>query len=110
MVRKGLLDEETSPVLSGSQYSYRLPAQVRQQLFDLEQTEEGKAWARELAPFESKAKSLLHADVKDLEYASTILFFHVQGDDWPEAVEKAIQFKGVPAVRNALGLAKQALT
>ena len=30
--------------------------------------------ARELDPFEAKAKSLLAADVKQLEYASTIVF------------------------------------
>ena len=109
MVRKGLLEEETRPALSGSQYSYRLPAPVRLQLDDLEKTEQGQRWAAQLVPFESKAKSLLQADVKDLEYASTILFFHVQGHAWPDAVEKAIEFKGTPSVRNALALAQRAL-
>ncbi len=109
MVRKGLLEEETNPTPNGSQYSYRLPGQIKQHLIDLEKTEDGKKWASELAPFEAKAKSLLQADVKELEYASTILYFHVQGDDWPQAVDKAVEFKRSPAVRNALDLAKKAL-
>ena len=109
MVRKELLEEETRPAPNGSQYSYRLPARVKQQLSELERSESGKTLAGQLAAFEAKAKTLLQADVKELEYASTILFFHEQGDDWPEAVEKAIEFKGTPAVRSALALAQRAL-
>ena len=71
MVRKGLLEEETLPAPNGSQYSYRLPAQVNSQLIDLEKTEDGKSWAGQLAPFASKAELLLRANAKELEYAST---------------------------------------
>jgi uncharacterized protein YwgA len=66
MVRKGLLEEETKPTPSGSQYSYRLSDQISQQMVELEETEDGKKRASELAPFEAKAKSLLQADVKQL--------------------------------------------
>ena len=109
MVRKKLLEEESEPFMGGSKYSYRLPASVVQQLADLEKTDQGRTWAEQLAPFEAKAKALLAADVKQLEYASTILYFHLEGKDWPEAVEKAVQFKGTSVVRSALGLAQQAL-
>ena len=109
MVREQLLEEVSEPVLEGTKYSYRLPANVAQQLANLEKTDRGREMKEELAPFEAKAKTLLASDVKQLEYASTILFFHKQGDEWPEAVEKAIKFKGTSAVRNALGVAQQAL-
>src|SRR5579872_150907 len=109
MTRKGLLEEEAEPAPGGLKYSYRLPGAVAQQVLDLEQTEDGKTWAAQMVPYESKAKRLLQTDVKDLEYASTILYFHVQGDEWSQAVEKAVAFKGTPAVRSALDLAQQAL-
>lgn len=109
MARKGLLQEEAEPLSGGKRYSYRLPEQVARQVADLEKTEQGKEWAKQLAPFEGKAMSLLQADVKQLEYASTILYFHVHGDEWAAAVEKAAEFKKTSAVGNALTLAQEAL-
>ena len=109
MTRKGLLEETAETAPGGSKYSYRLEAAALQQLIDLEQTEEGKSWAEQMAVYEAKAKKLLQQDVKDLEYASTILYFRVQGEAWDEAVEKAAQFKRTPAVRKALSLAQEAL-
>lgn len=82
---------------------------MQKQLQELEKTERGVALLQEMKPFEAKAKSLLAAEVKQLEYASTILYFHMDGADWPEAVEKAVHFKGTSQVRNALTLAQQAL-
>jgi uncharacterized protein len=109
MVRLELLKETSEPFMSGEKYSYQLSPQVKAQLADLEKSDRGQAMQQQLAPFEAKAKALLAADVKQLEYASTILYFHLEGKDWPEAVEKAVQFKGTSLVRNALGLAQQAL-
>ena len=38
---------------------------------------------------------LFQADLKDLEFASTIVYFHKQGHDWLTAVAKMCQFKGL---------------
>ena len=38
---------------------------------------------------------LFQADLKDLEFASTIIYFRKQGHDWPTAVQKMCQFKGL---------------
>jgi uncharacterized protein len=109
MVRLKLLKETSEPFMGGSKYLYQLAEPAQQQLVDLEQTDRGQALAEQLVRFEAKAKALLAADVKQLEYASTILYFHLEGKDWPEAVEQAVQFKGTSVVRNALPLAQQAL-
>ncbi|MBC7852141.1 MAG: hypothetical protein IAF94_01795 [Pirellulaceae bacterium] len=109
MVRNGLLTESEGEVMGNVTYSYRLPDLTSQQLQSLEQTEQGIKWAGELAPFEAKAKRLLGVEVRQLEYASTILFFKQQGNDWDQAVEKAEKFKKTTAVRDALPLAKEVL-
>jgi uncharacterized protein YwgA len=109
MVRLDLLKETSEPFMGGSKYSYQLSEPAQRQLAELEQTDRGRGLAVQLAPFEAKAKALLAADVKQLEYASTILYFRLEGNDWPEAADKAVQFKGTSLVRNALGLAQQAL-
>jgi uncharacterized protein YwgA len=109
MVRLELLKEASEPFMGGSKYSYQLSEQAQRQLGELERTDRGRVLAAQLAPFEEKAKALLAADVKQLEHASTILYFHLEGKDWPEAVEQAVKFKGTSLVRNALGLAQQAM-
>jgi len=109
MVRQSFLAEQTTDNSVGKQYVYCLTPAVSQQIRELEATAEGTEWAAELAPFEAQAKQLLKEDLKQLEYASTIVFFHRQGFDWPTAVEKAEQFKQTPAVRMALPLARQAM-
>ena len=50
-----------------------------------------------MAAFESLARKLEQTDLKELEIASTIVFFLKQGDDWTAAVEKTRQFKNLPA-------------
>lgn len=109
MVRAVLLEEQTSENVVGTQYSYRLPEPIRQQIADLETMEQGQKWLSELASFESLAKDLLTTDLKQLEYASTILYFRRQGFNWPEAVEKARKFKNTPAVQESLGLAQKVM-
>src|SRR5258706_16269958 len=56
MVRNSLLTEEEDEVMGRVEYSYRLSPPTLLQLQSLEQTEQGIQWARELAPFEVKAK------------------------------------------------------
>ena len=107
MVRNKMLVETSEPFRNGSRYSYCLTDWIVQQLGEVETTEEGQQWRSQLAPFEARARELLGADLKELEYASTIVFFHNQGFEWSEAVERAIQFKHNEAVRNALPLARR---
>ena len=109
MVRQGFLEEQEEENGRGKQYSYRLPAPVQRQLDELEKSERGRELAEALVPFELQAKELLAADLKTLEYASTISFFRSIGDDWDAAVKSAAAFKHtlVPVMKTALPLAKQ---
>ncbi len=50
-----------------------------------------------MAAFESLAQKLEQTDLKELEVASTIVFFLKQGDDWTAALEKTRNFKNLPA-------------
>ncbi len=110
MVQAGLLNEECSSSAVGEQYSYRLTDAAKKQLAEFEATNQGALVARELSGFERQAKELLNEDLKKLEYAATIGFFHNQGCNWQEAVEKAFKFKRTPAVRAALPLAQKVLS
>lgn len=109
MVRSSLLIEKVADNGIGTQYSYSLPDSTRQQVHDLEGSEQGHRWSAELSHFESLAKELLLADLKQLEYASTIIYFRKQGFEWDTAVEKATTFKNTSAVMNALPLAKRVM-
>jgi hypothetical protein len=48
-----------------------------------------------MAPHEALARQLCQTDLKELEYASTAAFFQRQVHDWPEAIEKMCEFKGL---------------
>lgn len=109
MVRHALLDEQAHDNSMGKQYSYRVSEAAQKEITQLEATGQGQRWAGELAPFEAKAKEFLAADLKQLEYASTIVYFRRQGCDWETAVEKASTFKNTPTVKNALPLAKKVI-
>ena len=109
MVRQKLLNETEIPVGNGSKYAYALPHAVQQQVRETEATQHGRDWLAALVPYEAKARQFLKADLKELEFASTILFFHQQGRDWNTAVAQAEQFKQTSAVRAALPLAQQAI-
>ena len=109
MVRSGLLDEITGHNVMGLEYSYRLPATTEQQVAELESIPQGKAWAGEIRCFEKLAKELVTTDLKQLEYASTIVFFRQRGLDWPTAVEKACDFKRTKAVKDAEPLAHKVI-
>ena len=61
--------------------------------------------------FEQEAKKLLTTDLKELEVASTMVYFRQQGHEWPESVERTCKFKNlVPtlaSVKKAEELARQ---
>ncbi len=107
MVRQSLLVEQSSEHSQGQQFSYRLSPSAADAITALEVTESGRASALELAEFEVRAKAFLTEDLKQLEYASTIVYFRRQGEEWEAAVAKAAAFKRTGAVSKALPLAKQ---
>jgi uncharacterized protein YwgA len=107
MVQTGLLVEQEESNMIGKQFSYKLSAAAAQQLAELEKKPEMIA---PFAPFEATAKKLINADLKILEIASTVAYFHKQGKTWTEAVQCAAQFKSIPAdgqlMRGATELAR----
>jgi uncharacterized protein YwgA len=111
MVQANILVEKAGSNLVGQQFSYQLAENARPNLADFESSSRGQAISASLAPFEDQARKLFKADLKDLEFASTIVFFRQQGHDWPEAIEKMCEFKklavGSPVVERAKVLAKQ---
>ncbi len=109
MVRNALLEESVGQNMMGHEYSYQLPDSTRRQIADLEASAQGRGWADQIRPFESLAKELVAAELKQLEHASTIVFFRRRGLDWPTAVEKACAFKKTQSVRNAEQLAHKVI-
>lgn len=95
MVRAGILIEEAGSNPVGQQFSYHLAEKIRKDLAEFEATDRGRAAAETMRRSEDLARRLFKADLKDLEYASTAVFFRKQGHDWPEAIEKMCQFKGL---------------
>jgi uncharacterized protein YwgA len=96
MVDERLLEERMEVRPYGEQYSYRLSPESIRQIAEYESRLANSGLARPMAAFEPLARSLCETDLKELEVASTIVFFRAQGNDWPAAVEKACQFKDLP--------------
>jgi uncharacterized protein YwgA len=109
MAREKLLEETTTGTPPHEQYNYQITESTRKQMAELEASPRGAAMLRELLPFEAKARRLLSADLKQVEYASTIAYFYRQDPDWAQAVEKAVTYKNDEAVRAALSLAQEAI-
>lgn len=105
MVQAGLLKEESQENQVGLQYSYDLTEHAKERVKLLEATPQGKEMAEQLVPFEKEAKKLLKMDLKELEVASTMVYFRQQGHDWPESVERTCKFKNLTP---RLGLVKKA--
>lgn len=109
MVRSGLLKESVDQNMMGVEYSYLLSDGTQQQITELEASKQGGEWLAQISPFEELAKELFKSDLKQLEYASTIVFFRRRGLDWPVAVEKARAFKQTDAVLKAEPLANMVI-
>ena len=104
----GLLQEECVGNAAGQQYNYNLTEDAKGRLASLEATQEGQAWARELAPFEERAsRILLNSDVRELEVAATMVFFRQQGYEWSEAVERTCIFKNLKLQDGLVGRARK---
>jgi uncharacterized protein len=111
MVQANLLVETAVSNAVGRQFSYRLAESARLSLAEFQATPRGRSLSEPLEPFETTARGLFHADLKDLEFASTIVFFHNQGGDWPTSVAQMCRFKnlmnGSPVVERAEALARK---
>jgi uncharacterized protein YwgA len=113
MVQTDLLVETARSNPAGQQFSYRLSDRARSSLAEFGASARGRSLLQGLEPFESKARQLFQADLKELEYASTVLFFREKGHDWPRAVEEMCRFKGLtkgsPIANRAEALAREAV-
>ena len=106
MTSLGLLEEECVGNPARQQYNYTLTDDARRQLTSLEATPAGQAGARELAPYDERARELLKTDVRELEVAATIVYFRQQGSAWPQAVERTCNFKGLKPQDSLVGRAE----
>jgi uncharacterized protein YwgA len=111
MVQAGILTETATRNAVGQQFSYTLSESARSNLTVFESTPPGRTQAAQLDEFLSDKRWLLDQDLKELEYAATIVFFHKQGHDWPSSVAKMCEFKGLTngcqVVERAETLARQ---
>lgn len=96
MVQARMLDERAVPNMAGLQYSYKVADDARRRIVEFEGHADGARQAEQMASFEALARELLQTDLRELEIASTIVFFRKQGNDWPVAVEKTCRFKELP--------------
>jgi uncharacterized protein YwgA len=93
LVFEKLLGEISEAHPYGAQYSYTLSESARRQILEYEASPAGSGAAEEFSKFRAMADRLYKADLKELEIASTMVFFRKQGADWSSAVEKTSQFK-----------------
>jgi uncharacterized protein len=103
MVGQRLLEEAKEARPYGEQYSYTLLEDARRQVSAYEASPRGSGPAGEMARFRDLALELYQADLKELEVASTIVFFRKRGFDWETAVEKTREFKNLPVDPSFLG-------
>lgn len=103
MVAAGLVEETGGPATGELQYAYKLTPQTR----DLLKANPDA----QMEPYRDLGKSLIDEDIWPLELGSTIALFHRQGHDWDDALQRACEFKkvpaDVPASLSALDLAKR---
>jgi uncharacterized protein len=97
LVSEKLLDETSESHPYGEQYSYTLSENASQQIVRYEASPTGSGLASDIARFRSQAEKLYKTELKELEVASTIMYFRKKGADWVAAVEKTCQFKNLPA-------------
>lgn len=93
LVRDGILDEtETTNTYGNSQYKYQLSPLGQTAI---EKAVSGASGTDAILDYESLAKSLLNESLRNIEVASTIVFYRMASMDWETAKQKAFQFKGV---------------
>jgi uncharacterized protein YwgA len=111
MTQADLLDEHEDASGFSNSYDYRLSAKANAALVQFEATPRGESEAAALAAHHGLAMRLFEADLKDLEYAATLVYFRKRGAPWPEAIDKTCEFKKLRkkslAIRRAEALARE---
>lgn len=111
MVQAGILSETATRNAVGQQFSYSLSDSARNNLAVFESSPTGRTQAAQLDDSLRDKRWLLEQDLKELEYAATIVFFCQQGHDWASAINKMCQFKGLTSggqvVERASALARR---
>ena len=97
MVQSKILVEHAAQNMAGQQYSYQISDDARAQIGKFEVSSAGVQQFEQIILFQQLALELLQVGLRKLEIASTIVFFRDQGNDWPNSVEKACQFKQLSA-------------
>jgi hypothetical protein len=95
LAQMGLLKQECVENLAGRQFNYQLTPGSEQSLTDFEFTPHGQSAAKDIAPFRELAIGLINEDVRLLEVASTIAYFHEQGRDWSLSEQETCSFKSL---------------
>ena len=96
MVQAGLLcEKETANPLAGSSFSYSLSESAKSKLKRLQKSPDHQRHLGTLDKHEQLAKRLLGKDLKKLEFAATIAYFHTKKPDqgWEQARKRAAKFK-----------------
>jgi uncharacterized protein YwgA len=110
LTREGVFQETNTPTAVGRQYNYALSEAARRTLEAFERTPGGARAERELQPFEPLFRRLLSCDLRELELASTIMYYKQHGLDWSQAAEATARFKcesaGGPVMERAAALAQ----
>lgn len=113
MVQAGILTETATRNAVGQQFSYSLSESARSNLAVFESTPHGRTQAAPLDESLSDKRWLLEQDLKELEYAATVIFFRKQDHDWPAAIAKMCEFKGLtngsPIVERVKALAHRVI-
>jgi uncharacterized protein YwgA len=114
MVAAGLLVEQEASNPRGRQFDYRLTPRAADQLRAMDSSLTGNKAAKTMSAIEPLGCRLLkEVDTPELEVASTIAYFKLQGRDWEEAVLKTAEFKALPhltaTLQHAEKLAREVL-
>jgi uncharacterized protein YwgA len=110
LVADGVLIELKSENAAGHQFGYRLTSRGEALLSSFESRPSGTEFEKAMSKFETLAKRLATNDLRGLEIASTIAYYHETMGDWSRARESACRFKNINPdtsfAKNAEALAK----
>src|SRR5260221_381427 len=86
MTQAKLLEEHEEATAVGNSYDYRLSEKAKASMAEFEATPRGEAEAAALVEHHPLAMRMFGADLKDLEYAATLVYFRHRGLKWTEAI------------------------
>ncbi len=102
MTQAGLLIETAEPGPGGPQYSYRLSETSKAQIQALH---ERPGFQDDILAFKEVTRRLLKYNPRELEIASTVVYFRRQGDALDAATEHTAAFKSIDPEGELMGRA-----